>query len=112
MTELDPGKQICVVGSAQMERRNPVFFVHQLLIIVFVVERESGRILDCDVNMVCGLTKRFVQAIFVGKNLLHDIEEIRSCVQQNYLGASAKSMIIATQAARSKLLDHLKKTNK
>ena len=42
-----------------------------------------------------------------GENLVRDIEEIRECIQENYFGASAKTLVMAARSARMKLLDCL-----
>ena len=51
--------------------------------------------------------QEFIKSVFEGKNLIHDIEEIRECIQENYFGASAKTVVMAARSARMKLLDCL-----
>ena len=63
--------------------------------------------MGCDINMVCSLTQEFIKSVFEGKNLIHDIEEIRESIQENYFGASAKTVVMAARSARMKLLDCL-----
>ena len=65
-----------------------------------------------DVNMVCDLTRRFVRAMYVGRNLVRDVEEIRTCIHENYLGASARALATATRSARMKYLDCIQKERK
>ena len=102
-----PGKHICVVGTARPEQRNPIYLTHELIVLLLVVARETGVIVGCDINMVCSLTREFIKSIFEGKNLIRDIEEIRECIQENYFGASAKTVVMAARSARMKLLDSL-----
>ena len=71
------------------------------------MKRETGVIVGCDINMVCSLTREFIKSVFEGKNLVRDIEEIRECIQENYFGASAKTLVMAARSARMKLLDCL-----
>ncbi len=92
-----PGKHICVVGTARPEQRNPIYLTHELSVLI----------VGCDINMVCSLTREFIKSIFEGKNLIRDIEEIRECIQENYFGASAKTVVMAARSARMKLLDSL-----
>ncbi|GKH51572.1 hypothetical protein CE91St46_26830 [Eubacteriales bacterium] len=103
-----PGKHICVVSTATLSKGNPVSVVHEKLLLIFVVERETGIIVDFDVNTASMLTAKFIRSIFVGKNLITQIDEIKKSVQQNYLGDSAKAMIVASLVARQRLLDHIK----
>ena len=78
-----PGKHICVVGTARPEQRNPIYLTHELIVLILVVERETGVIVGCDINMVCSLTREFIKSVFEGKNLIRDIEEIRESIQEN-----------------------------
>lgn len=94
-----PGKHICVVGTARPEQRNPIYLTHELIVLILVVERETGVIVGCDINMVCSLTREFIKSVFEGKNLVRDIEEIRECIQENYFGASAKTLVMAARSA-------------
>lgn len=108
MNDLRPGSHICIVGTAHLGQQNPVYHVHEKLILVLVVERESGTIIECDINVICDLTRRFIQAMYVGQNLVNDIDNIRDCIQKNYFGASAKALMIATRAVRAKYLEVMK----
>lgn len=69
-----PGKHICVVGTARPEQRNPIYLTHELIVLILVVERETGVIVGCDINMVCSLTREFIKSVFEGKNLIRDID--------------------------------------
>ena len=108
MKEIEPGRHICIATTAQVGQQNPIHVVHEVICLILVVERDSGQIVDCDINTVCDLTRQFIRTMFIGKNLIDGVEEIRTCIQDSYLGASAKAMVTATKLARGKLLDHLK----
>lgn len=110
MNHLNPGAHICIIGTAHLGQKNPIYNVHEKLLLILVVERETGTILDCDVNMICDLTRRFVQAMYLGRNIVTDIDNIRDCIQKNYFGDSAKALMIATRAARAKYLEVTKAT--
>lgn len=112
MSQWVPGTHVCVVGTAQPEQRNPIFLTHELILLILIIERDTGVIIDCDVNMVCELTKKFIRSIFIGKNLVDDIEEIRVCILSNYFGASAKTVVSAARSARMKFLDCQRKKEK
>ena len=61
-----PGKHICVVGTARPEQRNPIYLTHELIVLILVVERETGVIVGCDINMVCSLTIASITDTWVG----------------------------------------------
>lgn len=77
MLDFNPGEHICVVGDARPEKTNPIYLAHEKVILILVVERATGLIVDADTNMVCELTRRFLRSVFVGHSLVDDLEEIR-----------------------------------
>lgn len=76
MLDFNPGEHICVVGDARPEKTNPIYLAHEKVILILVVERATGLIVDADTNMVCELTRRFLRSVFVGHSLVDDLEEI------------------------------------
>jgi len=111
MNLIEPGKQVCIVTTAKVNRQNPIFVMHEVICLVLVVEKETGAIIESDVNVVCELTRKFIKAIFENKNLLTDIPAIQSTVSESYFGASAKAIVTATKLARGKLLEIQGKVN-
>lgn len=86
MLDFNPGEHICVVGDARPEKTNPIYLAHEKVILILVVERATGLIVDADTNMVCELTRRFLRSVFVGHSLVDDLEEIRNSLLDNYTG--------------------------
>ena len=78
MLDFNPGEHICVVGDARPEKTNPIYLAHEKVILILVVERATGLIVDADTNMVCELTRRFLRSVFVGHSLVAALEEIRN----------------------------------
>ena len=70
MLDFNPGEHICVVGDARPEKTNPIYLAHEKVILILVVERATGLIVDADTNMVCELTRRFLRSVFVGHSLV------------------------------------------
>jgi len=105
MNDFKPGPHICIATTAHLGQQNPIYNVHEKLLLILVVERETGIIIDCDINMICDLTRQFIKALFLGRNLADDIDLIRDDIQKNYFGASVKALVIAARAARAKYLE-------
>ena len=105
MLDFNPGEHICVVGDARPEKTNPIYLAHETVILILVVERATGLIVDADTNMVCELTRRFLRSVFVGHSLVDDLEEIRNSLLDNYLGDSKRVLYAAARSARMKFLD-------
>ena len=106
---ISAGKHVCVVATAAVGKENPVSMVHSKILLIFIVERATGIIVDFDVNTACNLTKEFIRSIFGGRNLITEAEEIKKVIQQNYLGASSRALIVAMRSARDRLMDHCEK---
>ena len=100
MLDFNPGEHICVVGDARPEKTNPIYLAHEKVILILVVERATGLIVDADTNMVCELTRRFLRSVFVGHSLVDDLEEIRNSLLDNYLGDSKRVLYAAARTAR------------
>lgn len=105
MLDFNPGEHICVVGDARPEKTNPIYLAHEKVILILVVERATGLIVDADTNMACELTRRFLRSVFVGHSLVDDLEEIRNSLLDNYLGDSKRVLYAAARSARMKFLD-------
>ena len=101
MLDFNPGEHICVVGDARPEKTNPIYLAHEKVILILVVERATGLIVDADTNMVCELTRRFLRSVFVG----HSLVDIRNSLLDNYLGDSKRVLYAAARSARMKFLD-------
>ena len=48
MLDFNPGEHICVVGDARPEKTNPIYLAHEKVILILVVERATGLIVDAD----------------------------------------------------------------
>lgn len=83
-----PGKHICVVGTARPEQRNPIYLTHELIVLILVVERETGVIVGCDINMVCSLTREFIKSYLRGKIWF---------VTSRRFGSASRKIILALQ---------------
>lgn len=101
---LKPGEHICIVSTATVRKSNPVSVVHDKMVLIFVIDRETGQIVDFDVNTACDLTRRFLRQIMVGKNLISEVELIKESLLQNYMGDSVRSLIVGCKAARERAL--------
>lgn len=95
--ELTPGKHICLISNVFPEANNPIRAVYEKLILVIVVERSTGIIVDCEVNFTCELSAEFIRAIYVGKNLITDSAAILSAIQTSYYGTSSKALLVVTK---------------
>ncbi|HWP51529.1 MAG TPA: DUF3870 domain-containing protein [Clostridia bacterium] len=102
-----PQDRICVVGLSKTGAKNPITKVHQSLVGSFVIQVPGGEILEVEFNTILPLTSDFLTQHFVGKNLLHDIDDMASFVLSGYMGDSRRAIISILKDARCKLENYL-----
>lgn len=66
--------------------------------IAFVVERETGKILEAECSSTINLTSAFIQSIFAGKSML-DVEGQLKEIETRYYGSSQKAIMVAYKNA-------------
>lgn len=94
-------KTVYVVGEAKSPENNPITKRYETFFVGFVIDGTNGEIVDTDCTAVIGLTKKFVQSLFVGQNIL-DSDHVISEVTNRYLGSSQKALIVAFRHAQKK----------
>lgn len=92
---------IYIVGEAKSPSNNPITDQYKVFFIGFVVDERSGKILDADCSAILELTSRFVQHLFVGKEITA-IDEIVADIERKYHGSSQKAIIVALKNASKK----------
>lgn len=66
--------------------------------IAFVVERDSGKIIDAECSSTISLTSAFIQSIFVGQSLLES-DFLLNEIETRYFGSSQKAIMVAYRNA-------------
>ena len=94
---------ILVVGISRTGDANPITAMYENLVLVLIVEKESGIIVNAQFNAVCKITNDFVASILVGKNLYTETEFLCDQMKERYLGASKKTLISCLKDARNKI---------
>ena len=105
MLDFNPGEHICVVGDARPEKTNPIYLAHEKVILILVVERATGLIVDADTNMVCELTRRFLRSVFVGGTAWWTTWRRSGTAFGQLSGDSKRVLYAAARSARMKFLD-------
>ena len=94
---------ILVVGMLRTGDANPITAMYENLVLVLIVEKESGLIVNAQFNAVCKITDEFVASILVGRNLYTETEFLCDQIKERYLGASKKTLISCLKDARNKI---------
>lgn len=103
-----PKNTLLATGRARIQSNNPIAFQYEHLLMVAVIEKESGKILEIESNTICGLTSDFISRIFVGKSLYTDQDTICAEIEERYYGASRKALCSCVKDMYSKATSRIK----
>lgn len=98
---------IFVTGVARASEGNPIAVNYDRLLLLFIIEKATGQIVDAEVNMICGTTRDFVRSLLVGYNLYSDLALIEQNIKSRYWGLSRKALVVCAKDALSKVSDRL-----
>ncbi|KEK23099.1 DUF3870 domain-containing protein [Bacillus gaemokensis] len=91
---------IYIVGDAKAPQNNPITEKFKSYFVAFVIEKDTGKIVDSDCSATISLTSQFVKYLFLHKNINDSqlVEEIKS----RYFGSSQKALLVALKDAQKK----------
>ncbi|WP_322787615.1 DUF3870 domain-containing protein [Alteribacillus iranensis] len=101
MRQLYPKETVYIVGEAKSPQNNPITKQYHTFFVGFVIDETNNRIVDVDCTSILGLTKRFIQDLFIGE-VFWDSETIIQSIEKRYLGSSQKALIVAYKNAKKK----------
>lgn len=90
-----PPESICVVGNAKSAQ-------HGRFSISFIVDRDSGRILDSSSTVAMELTRNFLRQLLQGKSLQEDELATIAELESRYYGSSINAVVTAFKDAQRK----------
>ncbi|MBU2701407.1 hypothetical protein Ga0466249_002523 [Sporomusaceae bacterium BoRhaA] len=93
---------IYIVGNAKTQQNNPITLQYGQFFIGFVIDKETGLIIACDVSAIIQTTTEFVSSLFIGKSITADTEEIRQELETRYFASSQKAILVAFKDAQKK----------
>lgn len=97
---------IYIVGMARSQQNNPITYRYGLFLMGFVINRDTGEIIQCESSFALSTTNEFIRSIFIGENIMLPIEEIRRIIEDRYLGRSQKTILAAYKDAQEKYVCH------
>lgn len=95
-------RKLCIIGNARTQQKNPITARFSHFFIVFIVEAESGRILDLDVTVMLKATGDFIKELFIGRSLADVDKELIEAIRMTYLASSQKALQMAYMEAVKK----------
>lgn len=95
-------------GRARLQASNPIAVQYDHLLMVAVFDKDTGEILELEMNTICDLTSNFLKRLIVGKSLYKDQELICSLIEERYHGASQKAFCSCVKDMVSKATNRIK----
>lgn len=94
---------ILAAGMARPSPSTPIAVKYDLLLLVMVLDRESGIVLNAECNMLVDISSEYIEALLVGRCFYTDLDEMIAAVQRVYHGLSQKALIVCLKDAFSKM---------
>lgn len=91
---------VYIIGDAKSQQNNPIQQRFGRFMLGFVVERDTGTILNCGSSVMMKSTYDFIDSLFAGRNILNDGDTIKHEVENRYFGSSQKAIIFAFKDAQ------------
>lgn len=101
-----PENSLYIVGNSKSQMNNPITQLYGQFFISFIVDHDTGKILDVECNAIINITNKFVEDIFIGENMNADYEAIKNRIIRRYLGSSQKAILVAFKDAQKKYHDY------
>lgn len=93
---------ILIVGQAKPSREDAIYNLHGEFYVSFVVEKESGKILDVECNTILAVTSRFVTELLLGKSLKTDLDVMEAEIRERYYALTQKPLIACIKDAHNR----------
>jgi hypothetical protein len=92
---------ILITGYAKLPQGITAKELYSVIVVVIVVEKQSGIIIEADCSLVTELTRKFVKEILINCKL-NDLEDIEDKFKKYYYGSARKAIISAVKNCAEK----------
>lgn len=93
---------IFIVGDSKTAVNNPITVQYSAYFLAFVIDEQSGVIIDAGASTTISLTNDFVKSIFIGYHMDSGVEPMIEEITRRYHGTSQKAMVVAWKDAYKK----------
>lgn len=93
---------LCIIGNARSQIGNPITHQFSAFFITFIVESETGKIVDAEASVVLQTTNKYLKNLFLGQFLATVDVDFEEKIRRSYLGSSQKAIIVAYKDAVKK----------
>lgn len=95
-----------IVGNSKSQQNNPITQLYGQFFIGFIVDKDTGIIVDAECNAIITLTNNFIKDLFIGESIEADFDSFKRKITERYLGSSQKAILVAFKDAQKKYIDH------
>lgn len=103
---------IYITGIAHSNNSDPITVKYNIFFLGVIINKSTSEIVDLACNAISPTTVEFIKSIIVGNNIINDIQEIISEIQERFFGTAQKALIVALKDVHNKYLIELKKHKK
>lgn len=93
---------IYIVGNARTNADNAITQNFASFFIGFVVERDTGNIIDLSCSSTIRTTDEFIKSLLVGRSLKEYEQSLEEEIKGRYFGSSQRAIIVAYKDAVKK----------
>lgn len=90
---------LCIIGNAKPPQDGPIATKYTFFFITFIVDEDSGTILDSESSVVLPATNEFIKKLFLGESLAEIDNDLLNRIKRQYLGNAQKTIQAAYKDA-------------
>jgi len=91
---------VFVVDDAKASQNNPITKQFNQFFVALIIDVRNDEIIDSGCSSTLQVTERFIQSLFIGRNIKDD--DIENDIRKRYIGSSQKALITAFREAKIK----------
>jgi hypothetical protein len=95
---------VYILGTAKIGKTDPIAALYDIFFVGVIIDRNNDEIVDTTCNMVRDVTSDFIKSIFIGYNVIDEIDLILNEISERFHGMAQKAVIAAIKDARNKYM--------
>lgn len=90
---------LCIIGNSKPPQDGPIANKYIFFFITYIVDEDSGTILDAESSTVLPLTNEFIKKLFIGESIAEVDDDLLNRIRRQYLGNAQKAIQAAYKDA-------------
>lgn len=95
---------VFVTGVAKPSKDDPVASTYEVFFISCIVDRSTDIIINVACNTASNMTGDFIRSLFVGRNLVTEVETMVQDVRCRFFGLLQKALIVSLKDAHNRYM--------